>query len=84
MQKFTFHRDRTGLFSEQQNRLVYRQEELLSFLHLPFELHSFEQQIKRKQFSPQQRELLVDVLNQQYMDRPSDPAVRYNLDKLKE
>lgn len=82
MQKFTFHRDRTGLFSEQQNRLVYRQEELMSFLHVPFELHSFEQQIKRKVFSKEQRELLVNVIQRQYKDRTYDPAVQRNIEKL--
>ena len=83
MQKFTFHRDRTGLFSQQQNRLVYRQEELLSFLHLPFEKRSFEQQINKKIFPKVQREVLVNVLQKQYKDLISDPAVQQNIDKLR-
>lgn len=86
MQKFTFHRDSTGLFTEQQNRMVYRQEELLDFLHLPYRPESFRKQIelKSKQFSTEQRALLVKVLNEQYANCEVTEQVKYNLLKLAE
>lgn len=84
MQKFTFHRDKTGLFTEQQNRMVYRQEELLDFLHLPYRKASFKKQIelKRNQYSSEQRALLTDILKKQYNGIEISSVVEKNLSLL--
>jgi hypothetical protein len=55
MQKFTFHRDATGLFSEQQNRLIYRQEELLNFIGLPYTRENFQKQVKQSKIRLQKK-----------------------------
>lgn len=86
MQKFTFHREATGLFSEQQNRMVYRQEELMDFLHLPYRIESFKRQIELKSahYSHKQRTILNNILDQQYKGIQKENKVLLNLEKLKE
>lgn len=85
MQKFTFHRDATGLFSEQQNRLIYRQEELLNFIGLPYTRENFQKQVKQKQdtFTKEKRELICEALKEAYANTPLHDAVRMNLELLK-
>ena len=84
MQRFTFHRESTGLFTEQQDRLVYRQEELMDFIHLPYSVDSFATQIniKSRQFSSEKRQLLVDHLRAQYNEISVEEAVKVNIDLL--
>lgn len=85
MQKFTFHRESTDLYTEQQNRMVYRQEELLSFLYLPYRLENFEKQaqLKARSFSSEQRSVLTEVLSDSYTGRPKTEAVEKELELLK-
>ena len=86
MQKFTFHRESTGLFSEQQNRLMYRQEELLSFIDLPYTPTNFAKQVTRKTktFSKEQRSVLCEVLNETYDGVLLHEKVQENLKLLRE
>jgi bacillithiol biosynthesis cysteine-adding enzyme BshC len=86
MQKFTFQREATGLFSEQQNRLIYKQEELLSFIDLPFSSSNFAKQAarKEKQYTLEQRELICDVLEDAYALTSVHEKVRENLSLLKQ
>jgi len=83
MQKFTFHRDATGLFSEQQNRLIYRQEELLNFIGLPYSRENFQKQVKQNTFTKEKRELICEALQEAYVNTPLHDAVRNNLELLK-
>jgi uncharacterized protein YllA (UPF0747 family) len=83
MQKFTFHRDATGLFSEQQNRLIYRQEELLNFIGLPYSRENFQRQVKQNTFTKEKRELICEALQEAYVNTPLHDAVRNNLELLK-
>ncbi|MFN5911285.1 MAG: bacillithiol biosynthesis cysteine-adding enzyme BshC [Bacteroidota bacterium] len=84
MQRFTFHRELTGLFTEQQNRLVYRQDELMDFIHLPYNSDSFGTQIKirEQQFTRDKRKDLVDQLNKQYSGIDLEPKVSANIQSL--
>lgn len=68
MQKFTFHRKDTGLFTEQQVKLSYEQENLLSFIGTTFSKENFAKQLKEKKntFSKQQREILCGELEKSY------------------
>lgn len=56
----------------------------MDFIHLPYRLESFRKQIdiKSKQFTPEQRALLVDVLNVQYNKIKTSDKVKVNLAKL--
>lgn len=64
----TIHRAKSRIFTNQQNGLVYKQEELLPFINTPFDLSAFSSQInnKKQQYSVSQRQLLVKVLSEQY------------------
>jgi bacillithiol biosynthesis cysteine-adding enzyme BshC len=84
MQKFTFNRQLTGLFTEQQNLLAYEQDQLLQFLGHAFSKVNFEKQIadKSKNYSPELRSNLVHELEKAYVVHASS-EVRNNLDLLK-
>lgn len=58
----------THLFSSISNDLVYEQEKLKPLIQQPFSLEAFGKQIQLKgqSYSPQQREVLVQTLHQQY------------------
>ncbi|MEY3438515.1 MAG: hypothetical protein RL265_1100, partial [Bacteroidota bacterium] len=68
MQKFTFHRQETRLFTEQQVKLSYEQDGLLSFIGTTFSKENFAKQLKEKKntFSKQQREILCGELEKSY------------------
>ena len=68
MQKFTFHRKETLLFTEQQVKLSYEQEDLLSFIGNTFSKENFAKQLKEKKnsFSKQQREILCVEMEDSY------------------
>jgi len=84
MQKFTFHREKTRAFTDQQNQLIYRQDELLSFINLPFSIENFKQQIetKRNAFSDEQRSVLHNVLTKDYKNIAVSASTKNNINLL--
>lgn len=86
MQKFTFNRQKTSLFSEQQNKLAYHQDELRSFIDLPFSKENLINQInkKKKSYSKLTREHLVNSLKRKYAQFELKAKEKQNLDLLKE
>ncbi len=86
MQKFTFKRRDTGLFTDQQLNLACHQERLLPFINRVFSKENFEQQIalKKQQFSEEKRAVLVTVLTQNYANITTTEKVKANIEALKE
>ena len=86
MQKFTFKRHDTGLFTDQQLNLACKQERLLPFINRVFSKENFEQQIalKKQQFSEEKRAVLVTVLTQNYANITTTEKVKANIETLKE
>jgi bacillithiol biosynthesis cysteine-adding enzyme BshC len=84
MQKFTFHRKVTRLFTDQQNQLVYNQDELLEFIAKTFSKENFESQIKikRKSFTQKQRETLVFEFKKKYSPYERSQKVSDNISAL--
>ncbi len=84
MQKFTFNRQLTGLFTEQQNLFAYEQDQLLQFLGHAFTKGNFQKQIaaKAKNYSAELRSNLVHELEKKYSVEASS-EVKANLDLLK-
>jgi bacillithiol biosynthesis cysteine-adding enzyme BshC len=80
MQRFQFHRSTTGLFNEQQNRLVYDQESLLPFLKHGFSIENVERMAHKR--SEVDRGLLVDALRSQYHGIATHSMVDRNLELL--
>jgi len=81
MQKINFHRQLTELFTDQENQLAYNQEQLLSFINLPFSIKNFEKQIKQKEvsFTAEQRELLFTELLNKYAQYSHSSKVENNI-----
>ena len=86
MQKFTFKRQDTGLFTDQQLNLACKQERLLPFINRVFSKDNFEQQIalKKQQFSEEKRAVLVTALTQNYANITTTDKVKANIEALKE
>ena len=84
MQKFTFNRQLTGLFTEQQNLFAYEQDQLLQFLGHSFSKGNFEKQIaaKAENYSAELRSNLVQELEKTYSINASS-EVKINLNLLK-
>jgi bacillithiol biosynthesis cysteine-adding enzyme BshC len=84
MQKFTFDRRTTGLFSDQQNLFTYDQERLLPFIHRTFSIENFEKQVREKksEFTNDKRKLLVSELRKQYASLTTLSKVSENIDSL--
>ena len=49
MHKFSFHRQLTGLFTDQQNQLAYNQEQVIPFINQTFSEQHYEKQIALKE-----------------------------------
>ena len=81
MQKFNFHRQLTELFTDQENQLAYNQEQLLSFINLPFSIKNFEKQISQKEasFTAEQRGVLHTELLNKYAQYPHSSKVKNNI-----
>jgi hypothetical protein len=62
MQKFTFDRRQTGFFTDQQNKLINGQEELLPFINHVFSKQNFSKHIEEKMinYSSENREVLYN------------------------
>lgn len=84
MQKYTIHREKSGLFSELSNVLTYDQEKLASLITTPFSIEAFDKQIEQKStaFSTQNRTVLVETLRRQYADFPSEALVNARIESL--
>lgn len=84
MQKFTFNRQLTSLFTEQQNLLACEQDQLLQFIGHTFSKVNFEKQIaeKSKNYSAELRSNLVHEFDKAYGIHASS-EVRNNIDLLK-
>lgn len=84
MQKFTIHREESGLFSDLSNVLVYNQESLSTLLSATFSLEAFEAQIQQKtqHFTTEKRQVLVNTLQKQYADFPAAAKVNENISSL--
>lgn len=84
MQKFTFHRQVTGFYTDQQIKLSYNQDELLSFIGQQFSKENFRKQIKEKanNFSQHQRQTLVSALKNKYSNYNYSEKVRSNINSL--
>jgi bacillithiol biosynthesis cysteine-adding enzyme BshC len=84
MQKYTFDRRDTRLFSEQQNLFAYDQERLLQFIGRTFSMKNMEEQLREKsnEFSMDKRRLLVTELKKQYDKLPSVKKVNDNIEDL--
>lgn len=86
MQKFTFKRQDTGLFTDQQLNLASQQERLLPFINRVFSKANFEKQIasKKQQFSDDKRTVLVASLTENYAKITTTDKVKANIEALKE
>ena len=84
MQKFTFNRQMTGLFTEQQNIIAYQQDHLLQFIEQPFSKINFKKQIEKKSsnYSTDLRLNLVDYFEKVYAFEQS-VKINANIELLK-
>ncbi len=84
MHKFTFHRQLTGLFTDQQNQLAYNQEQVLPFICQTFSVAHYEKQIDLKEanYTKENRARLVEVLKRNYSNTFVSNAQKINLELL--
>lgn len=84
MQKFTIHREKSGLFSDLSNELTYNQEKFSALLNSTFSKEAFSAQIQLKSahFSANKRSKLVEILKSQYTNFPAQIEVNQNIDSL--
>ncbi|SFT37965.1 bacillithiol biosynthesis cysteine-adding enzyme BshC [Lishizhenia tianjinensis] len=80
MEKHTIDRQETSFFSDIANTLVYKQDELKEFIHQPFDIKAFAQQIKDKDanYNHSYRKVLRDSLIKQYANVNTPDAVVQN------
>jgi bacillithiol biosynthesis cysteine-adding enzyme BshC len=86
MQKQTLHRDKTNLFSPLSKELVYNQEKFSELISTPFSIEAFEKQIhiKNDSFSIKNRNILANVLQEQYKAYSLNENVEKNIQLIKE
>lgn len=84
MNRYTFSRVTTNLFSDISNELVYGQEKLADLLKTPFSIEAFQQQTidKKEQYSSEQRSLLVQSIKEQYSNVKLNEPTEKNIDLL--
>ena len=84
MEKLTFNRESTRLFTDISNRISYDQESLLEYINTPFSKDAFENQIqlKSKQFTSYKRDVLVNSLTSSYQGIETDKKVKNNIELL--
>ena len=84
MNKYTFSRPSTNLFSDLSNLLVYKQESLDELIGYSFSKQSLIKQslIKKSSFSKEKRDLLTSVLKDQYLKVEENELVNNNIEKL--
>ncbi|MFT5778345.1 MAG: bacillithiol biosynthesis cysteine-adding enzyme BshC [Crocinitomicaceae bacterium] len=85
MQISHIDRKKTGLFSEQQQRLVYDQESAQEYIYKVFSKDALKEQmaLKSKQFSAENRVILVNSIQDQYKGLSHD-AVQENIESLRD
>ncbi len=78
-------REKTALFSDLANKLVYGQEELSSFLGTPFSLEAFEKQMqdKKENYTNANRGVLAQVLETNYSNSNTSDFQKRNVEALK-
>jgi bacillithiol biosynthesis cysteine-adding enzyme BshC len=81
MQRYTFNRKQTNLFTEQQNQIVYQQEELLSFIGHTFSKENFRHQLKEKSsnYSGEIRHVIAEHISHSYLNRSCSATLRKNI-----
>ena len=84
MNSVKVNRKETGLFSEQQIKMVYDQDYYSDFINQPFDIESFKSQIKEKEksFSMEKREKLRDTLLLQYRNTSKLDSVDKSINDL--
>ena len=86
MQRFTLDRSITGAFNEQQRKLICSQEELQTFIDLPFSKENLIKQADRKSdwYSQEARSLLVQELRKSYSSAALTKEQDENLKRLED
>ncbi len=84
MKSMKINRKESGLFSEQQIKMVYEQEFYSDFINTPFGIDAFEDQIKLKgeSFDNESRKVLKSALTEQNSGLNLSEASQMNLDAL--
>jgi bacillithiol biosynthesis cysteine-adding enzyme BshC len=84
MNNVKIHRQKTGLFSDVANQLVYNQSDIKEFIQNEFSLDAFENQIKIKSenYNSDSRRVLSEVLNSKYANFTSNSKQISNLELL--
>ena len=84
MQKFTFDRRQTGFFTDQQNKLINGQEELLPFINHVFSKQNFSKHIEEKKnsYSQKNRKILHDHLINTYANLSLPEQLKKNIEAL--
>ena len=86
MEKSTFNRESTRLFTEISNRISYKQDSLLEYINQPFSKEAFANQIKSKstQFTTEKRNTLVNSLKVAYKSVSTENKVIENINSLQQ
>ncbi|MFA7274463.1 MAG: bacillithiol biosynthesis cysteine-adding enzyme BshC [Crocinitomicaceae bacterium] len=81
MKSVKIHREKTGLFSDLANELVYQQDHLKEFIQQEFSLEAFETQMEKKQanYPAANRATVADVLKTNYSAGDATEAQQKNL-----
>jgi bacillithiol biosynthesis cysteine-adding enzyme BshC len=85
MNTFTISRENTRFFNDISNKLVYRQEELKTFINRPFSLINFKDQLGEKAcfFNYEKRNVLSKILEEQYSNLSETSPTFRNIQLLK-
>jgi bacillithiol biosynthesis cysteine-adding enzyme BshC len=85
MNTFTIPRYKTRFFTDVANQLVYKQDDLNSFINRSFSIENFKDQIGEKScsFNPEKRNILTSVLEAQYDELLETSPVYRNIQLLK-
>ena len=84
MHKFSFHRQLTGLFTDQQNQLAYNQEQVIPFINQTFSEQHYEKQIALKEvnYPKESRAILAKVLQGNYAGKNVSDVQKKNLELI--
>lgn len=84
MQKFTFDRRQTGFFTDQQNKLINGQEELLPFINHVFSKQNFSKHIAEKtnNYPEKNRNILHKYLIETYAKLPVSEPLNKNISAI--
>ena len=85
MESFKVNREKIKQVGQQHLDLVYNQEVFSSYINQPYRLEGFKSQIeeKAKSYVHSQREVLTEVLSDQYSNVKNTEKVRENIELLK-